>query len=320
MRPLLSICIPTYNRSANLRRTLDSIVLSEGFGEEVEIVISDNASTDNTPEVTKEYTEKYSNIRYFRNEENMRDFNFPLALDRGTGVYVKLNNDNRIFVEGALKYMLDAIREHQIEKKPLFFTNTPVFNTKRGDDEVVCYGLNDFVIHLSYYSTGIWIFGAWKEDWNAVKDKMKYSPLQLSQVDWFYQIVINKGGCILKTRLTTYTEDVGKRTGYKWFKVHIDNYYTIIRPYYETGLISKKAYSKDRRLQLQRMKLPLTSTFVYNLMPPGWEYDMSGAPSIFWNNFKEYPYFYLYILLCPFWMMKLLLGRLAKNILKHGRG
>ena len=45
----LSICIPTYNRAVELRPLLDTIVAQTGHGLDVEIVISDNASTDNTP-------------------------------------------------------------------------------------------------------------------------------------------------------------------------------------------------------------------------------------------------------------------------------
>ena len=316
MQPLLSICIPTYNRSQHLAHTLDSIISDDGFCDEVEIVISDNASTDDTGIVAQSYASKYANVKYYRNEENIRDFNFPTALDRGTGLYVKLNNDNRVFAKGAVAYMLAAIKENMASRTPIFFTCGSYFNVKKGTDKIECHSLSDFVEHLSYYSTGIWIFGSWKDDWDYVKDKMRYSPLQLSQVDWFYQIVSNRGGCVLMTRVVSYTEHVGKRSGYKWLQVHVDNYYTIMRPYYESGLISKKAWTTDHILQLKRMRLALTSIYVHNLMPEGWDFDMSGAKEIFWKNFKEFPYFYWYILTSPIWMSRLLLGRLAKNVIK----
>jgi abequosyltransferase len=59
--PLLSICIPTYNREKYLRRLLDSIVFQKEFIDtnDVEIVIADNASTDSTEELVNEYTKKY---------------------------------------------------------------------------------------------------------------------------------------------------------------------------------------------------------------------------------------------------------------------
>ncbi len=320
MRPLLSICIPTYNRSQYLVNTLDSIINDEGFCDEVEIVVSDNASTDDTGVVVQAYVKKYPNIKYYRNDENIRDFNFPTALDRGTGLYVKLNNDNRVFTKGAVAYMLAAIKDNKERRSPIFFTCGSYFNSKKGTDKIECYSLSDFVEHLSYFSTGIWIFGSWKEDWDRVQDKMKYSPLQLSQVDWFYQILCNRGHCVLMTQEISITAQVGKRTGYNWLQVHVDNYYTIIRPYYEAGKMTYKAWKTDHILQLKRMRLALTSVYVHNLMPEGWEFEMSGAKEIFWKNFKEFPYFYWYILTSPIWMAKLLLGRLVKNMLKRIQG
>ena len=82
-KPLLSICIPTWNRSEYLRICLDSLIgQPEFFTEDVEIIISDNYSPDEgaTETLGKEYAEKYENIYYFRNESCIEDKNFPMAL------------------------------------------------------------------------------------------------------------------------------------------------------------------------------------------------------------------------------------------------
>lgn len=71
-KPLLSICIPTYNRELYLKRLLDSIVSQKEFTDtdDVEIVIDDGPSKDNTEELVKTYQEKYKGkIRYYRNEK-----------------------------------------------------------------------------------------------------------------------------------------------------------------------------------------------------------------------------------------------------------
>ena len=52
-KPLLSICIATYNRANFIGETLDSIILQ--LTEDVEVVIVDGASTDNTREVVESY-------------------------------------------------------------------------------------------------------------------------------------------------------------------------------------------------------------------------------------------------------------------------
>ncbi len=52
---LLSICIATYNRAEYIGETLESIIPQ--VTDEVEIVIVDGASTDNTSSVVKHYIE-----------------------------------------------------------------------------------------------------------------------------------------------------------------------------------------------------------------------------------------------------------------------
>jgi len=52
----LTIAIPTYNGARYIREALDSIISQlDDIDEEVEIVISDNASTDQTPEIIENY-------------------------------------------------------------------------------------------------------------------------------------------------------------------------------------------------------------------------------------------------------------------------
>ena len=60
---LLSLCIPTYNRVETLMVMLDHVICDPDFDEEVEIVISDNCSTDDTEMEVRKITSKHHNIR-----------------------------------------------------------------------------------------------------------------------------------------------------------------------------------------------------------------------------------------------------------------
>ena len=64
MKTRLSICIPTYNREPFLRELLNSIV-EQANPTDVQIAISDNASSDKTKELVDEFKKIYSNIVYF---------------------------------------------------------------------------------------------------------------------------------------------------------------------------------------------------------------------------------------------------------------
>ena len=67
--PVINIGLPVYNGEQAIRKTLESI-LSQTFTD-FELIISDNASTDSTSEICKEFERKDKRIRYVRQENNM---------------------------------------------------------------------------------------------------------------------------------------------------------------------------------------------------------------------------------------------------------
>src|SRR2546427_11951304 len=64
----LSICVPTYNFGAFIGATLDSIVGQAT--DEVEIVVVDGASTDDTAQVVQKIGQVFPRLRYYRREIN----------------------------------------------------------------------------------------------------------------------------------------------------------------------------------------------------------------------------------------------------------
>lgn len=113
--PLLSICIPTYNREKYLKECLDSIITQEWFNEDdIEIVISDNASKDNTTELIKEYQNKFSNIRYCRNKENLGfDWNVLLLYSYWLWEYIWIMSDDDAINKDWLKEILYIIKNNK---------------------------------------------------------------------------------------------------------------------------------------------------------------------------------------------------------------
>lgn len=94
LKGLLSICIPTYNRCEKLKNCIGSIVSQKAFNE-IEIVVSDNASTDDTEKLMISFCEQFPNIKYYRNKENLGpDKNFILALSYASSKYLMLLSDD----------------------------------------------------------------------------------------------------------------------------------------------------------------------------------------------------------------------------------
>jgi glycosyltransferase involved in cell wall biosynthesis len=87
-KPRLSIGLPVFNGEKYLKDALDSI-LAQTYTD-FELIISDNASTDRTPQICREYAAKDHRIRYYRNEQNLgASKNFNHAFELSSGEYFK---------------------------------------------------------------------------------------------------------------------------------------------------------------------------------------------------------------------------------------
>lgn len=116
MKPTISICIPTYNRAKYLKECLDSIVsqFNKNIYRQIEIIISDNNSRDQTRNIVKNYQKKYKNIRYFRNQKNIGAAkNAIKALNYVNGNYIWFFSDDDLHKKGSLSTILSIISKHK---------------------------------------------------------------------------------------------------------------------------------------------------------------------------------------------------------------
>ncbi len=71
--PTVSIGMPIYNEADYLAETLDSLLCQTFY--DFEIIISDNASTDDTSLICRKYAEKDKRIKYYREDKNIGEIN-----------------------------------------------------------------------------------------------------------------------------------------------------------------------------------------------------------------------------------------------------
>ena len=106
----LSIAIPVFNGDKTIEETIESVASQILPG--VEIVVSDNASTDSTLEIVKGLMRKYPFIKYFKNEENIGfDRNANLAVERSSGEFVWFLGDDDLLAVGGLQRIINLITE-----------------------------------------------------------------------------------------------------------------------------------------------------------------------------------------------------------------
>lgn len=288
---LLSICIPTYNRSKYLHITLMSLFQNPEFdNNKIEVIVSDNCSTDQTAEIVK----LFPYVRYYRNTENINDKNFFLVLSYARGKYIKLFNDTLSFTPNSLKYLLQTIKKNVDSETNLFFYKNQFNNQnciKLINNKV------ELLNELSYLTTWIANFGTWKTNFDMIIDEDKYSNLQFSQVDWTYQLInMNK----IEVHFGNFFEvnEVEKKGGYNVFDTFINKYLYIIKT------------NNFSFISIEIEKYKLFKHFVYPWMitlliknKENYSFDTSKSITIILKKYWYTPYFYLFFVF--FWFKKI---------------
>lgn len=247
MKPLLSICIPTYNRSEYLKNSLESIICQQQFiNGEVEIIISDNLSNDDTSLMVKEYTDKYSNIHYYRNSENIVDKNFPLALSRGSGVFRKLSNDTFVYLDGSMEYFCDLIRKYKNAGKQILFLNGE--RKLKSNTFLEIADFEQVAVTFGYWMGWSGIYSVWDSECKGIENDTDGCELRFWHTVNALNKLYKKKNAIICNKKLFYTQEVkGKDLSYGLYQVFYVNLIGIFKKYVEMGTLSNKAYEEIRK-------------------------------------------------------------------------
>lgn len=287
-QPLLSICIPTRNRADVLKLCLDSIVEDPAFSDEIEIIVSDNCSTDNTENVVLSYSEKNKNIKYFKNEVDVGgDRNILLSLERGNGIFLKIHNDYSIFSKSALSFLLDLIKENIVQKPVIYFHNT--CNER---DAIIFTDLNDLLKKEGHGMSWIGCYGYWKEDFQNFEERDRRINTMFQQVDWFIRSFKKKKKIIyLSKNLSTRYPFKSKQGGYNFIEVHTKNYLIQFRELVNEGLLEESTIEYIKKEAL----LPLMIMWIVKLKIANkgrFTYDNKNCFKIISEEFGNYPWYH----------------------------
>lgn len=108
-RPLVCVIIPTHNRASLLCRAVDSVLAQEGIGEQfdIEVLIIDDGSTDETPDVVRR---RYPTLRYIRRVDNHGTSAARNAgLKEAKGQYVAFLDDDDIWLPWKLRRQVQIL-------------------------------------------------------------------------------------------------------------------------------------------------------------------------------------------------------------------
>ncbi|MCH5230084.1 MAG: glycosyltransferase family 2 protein [Muribaculaceae bacterium] len=188
MSLLLSICIPTFNRAEKLKETLSYISreLSQVDNKkELEIIISDNASSDNTTLIVKEFAERSSTdvkIKYNKNQTNIGLLGNIIKLcELSSAKYIWMVGDDDQYKSGLLNQIINKCHKNY----DFIFINhcyiNKDFETISLEDGVIDKNLKedkDKIKHLMTQKIGCLMFmsaNIWKREYikEILKSKVK---------------------------------------------------------------------------------------------------------------------------------------------------
>ena len=159
----LSICVPTYNRSALLKESLTSLInqIRGSLINQIELIIVDNHSVDETSDVVNQLLldNKNLNIRYIKREKNIGPDNVFLCTEYAIGNFVLIFSDDDILLENSLALIINCIMQNEdlkaitINTCPLSDEGHPIVEKKRFLKNKTIRDASESLLELSTYIT-----------------------------------------------------------------------------------------------------------------------------------------------------------------------
>lgn len=278
--PLLTIGFPTYNRSKYIQRNLQILCPEVGNDPRVEIYISDNDSTDDTQDAIKPYLERYNNIRYNKNSENIGgDRNILKIYQKAHGNFVVAHDDDDTTFPVVWSKVLTTLSRDE---------NCGVIGLRNTDMEYsVIHGttISEYINLMSYWTTDITTVILNKSSFDKIDDQDKCIRLNFNQV--YLQLEILKQiphFYVIAGKIFQMGFEHPVPGGYNYADVFIKNYFDI--------LINYAGLSKE---EISREKLRILQGHIFNsfiqLKAGETNYSFDKGEKIFAEYYKDEPYY-----------------------------
>lgn len=214
--------------------------------DKVEIVISDNCSTDNTPEIAKKFVALFPvKIRYVRTENPINSaHNFANALQYAHGELCKLHNDTLMMLPGGLDSCLKRALNEYVRLRPVvFFLNG---NSKAIGRERLCNTTEEFVTNASFYMTWIGAFSVWREDVPRVCALFLQESHHFAQVTGLLQSLKGGRSVLVDNAIFGKGQDAPKAVDIEFLNtIFVTEYLTILTKEREAQRLGQKAYTRE---------------------------------------------------------------------------
>lgn len=287
-QPILSLCIPIYNRENFLDKMLARFLEDKDlFENKIALYISDNCSQDNLGACCAVYQKQGLNISYHRNKENIGpDANFEQCFRHATGKYVWLLGSDDIPVRGFLRSLLSYLEGSDdyglvhlsMQKKEKAFT---------------CYHSSDeMAVAVNYWIT----FMSANIIYTASYEGLDLSAYRSSNM---IQVPVYLNACLShQQNAILYSEDLFEKEtdnanngGYNFFRVFVTNLFSIYQSFVNKGSLSASAFESIKKIEYKTL---LTPYIVFLLLfKRNRNFDTTNSWKILYHHYGRYLYAYV---------------------------
>lgn len=242
-QPLLSICIPTYKRAHCLQTSLERFRSAITPEMDIELIVSDNCSPDNTPDVVYTAKERGLVCTYIRNDKNLGpDGNFLQCFHKATGKYIWLCGDDDFLLPEKLKPLYDLLTSGEyglieLNTNPSKFNLSPKVMTDVGDF------LSEVHVWITFVSGNIF-----RKEVVPMIDGEKYKESFLIQTPYFLtSATLGLPNVMYYPQVLETGADSNNNGGYNLFQVFCENLLTIIHEKVETGKLTEGQFHSIKK-------------------------------------------------------------------------
>lgn len=290
-RALLTLCIPTYNRSFCLDSLLKRIenqtgeLVTEQF---LELIVSDNCSNDNTTQIVHQYIDRGMPIHYIKNESNLgMDGNFVQCFKRATGKYIWLLGDDDFLKEGALNKILLVLNNAEYGLVHLQVgSKIELFKSEYIDSQRF---ISDISFWITFISSNIV-----NAKYVSQIDFEKYMGTYFTLIPLYMTAAFSENtNLMIHQSLLEDAADPERNGGYNFFQVFVHNYLSIWREFVTKGDLSIYYFEKEKYILFRYFLLGFIAKLLFRKNIGNFE--IKGGWGKLLKKYWYCPYFYCFV-------------------------
>ncbi len=146
----VSVIIPCYNCEKYLQKTIKSLIKQTIKFHNIQVILVDDGSTDDTKNICEQYLNKYKNIEYYSQKNNGVSTARNLGIKKSLGKYIMFLDSDDYLCKQAIKKLYDFFEKHYDEVDlltyPIYYNSNGKLKEREGylDYNTGVYDLNKF--------------------------------------------------------------------------------------------------------------------------------------------------------------------------------